>query len=69
MPVIQIPNKNHKNNIADYLEQLADANYDEMIGIKDGDVYSSWSRGSTVINAIGLLEILKADLIRSTNEA
>ena len=70
MPVIQMPNKNEQNSIAHYLKHITDANYDEMmvIGIKDGDVYSSWSRGSTMINALGLLEILKADLLRTVME-
>lgn len=70
MPVIKMPSKTEQNNIADYLKRIAGANYDEMmvIGIKDGDVYSSWSKGSTLVNSIGLLEVLKTDLLRTVME-
>ena len=68
MAVIQMPTKGKQNNVEDYLKNIAEASYDELmvVGIKDGGASISWSQGTSLIHALGLLEVLKAELIKES---
>ena len=67
MAVVAIPTKNEQNEVREFINAIDEEDFDEImvIGIKDGGIYPMWSRGTSLVHALGLIEVLKSDLIDS----
>lgn len=65
LKVIKPPTKGDQNEVRQRLQNAIDREYDEVfiIGSSDGQLHTTWSGYKSIEHKLGLLELLKFELL------